>query len=100
MSAAPGDAPLDEEEVRNVTSDDDLGRAVRVRWMDSGLSVHGWRQISDIPTNVEECESVGLWMGENEHVVMLGGSRDSNNNNWNDVQLIWKPSMLVKEWLS
>lgn len=85
---------------KSVSADEDLGRPVRVRWLDSGLALYGWQQKGDLPDNVSEVESVGLWMGENENVVMVGGTRDAENQNWLNVQLIWKPCLVAKEWLS
>jgi hypothetical protein len=87
-------------EVRSVSQDEDTGRPVRVRWVDSGLGITGWKQMKDMPSDVSHCESVGLWMGENDRIVMIGGSRDDTNDNWNEAQLIWKPSIISKEWLS
>lgn len=82
-----------------VMQDDDLGRPVRIRWIDSGLAVHGWSAEHELPKTVSHCESVGLWMGENDEVVMVGGTRDAETSNWLNVQLIWKPSIIEKEWL-
>lgn len=83
-----------------VMQDDDLGRPVRVRWMDSGLALTGWKQKTELPSFISPVESVGLWMGENDEVVMMAGAHDEDNHNWLNVQLIWKPSVIVKEWLS
>ena len=88
-------------ESESVSADDNTGRAVRVRWIDSGLAVgHGWKQTSELPSSVERVETVGLWMGENEEVVMVGGTRDTANESWLAVQLIYKPCITGMEWLS
>ena len=90
---------LDAEVVGSVNQDDDLGRPVRILWIDSGLAVHGWTQRHEMPAMVETVESVGLWMGENDDVVMIGGTRDKGNHSWLNCQLIWKESIRGKEWL-
>ena len=94
------DAPLDADMVGTVMQDADKGRVVRVRWIDSGLAVHGWNHPHEVPKSVETVESVGLWMGENDEVVMVAGTRDMANDNWLNVQLIYKPCIIDKEWLS
>lgn len=89
------------EEVANVNADADLGRPVRIVWIDSGLSVHnGWMDAKDLPAMVETVETVGLWMGENDSIVMVAGTRDSSNESWLHAQLIWKAAITAKEWLS
>lgn len=91
----------DSEELSTVMQDDDVGRAVRIRWVDSGLAYGaGWQKIDDLPDiHVETCETVGIWMGENDNVVMVGQTRDAANDNWNQPMVIWKPSIVAKEWL-
>lgn len=86
-------------EALSVIEDDNLGKPVRVRWIDSGMSIHGWRQLPAVFEDPPSVETVGLWMGENERVVMVGGSRDADNENWGECQLIWKPSITSREWL-
>lgn len=88
------------DELSSVPQDENTGRAVRIRWIDSGLFASGWRTLTEMPKLVERVESVGLWMGENEHCVMLGSSRDDANQTWLGAQLIWKPSIVSKEFLS
>lgn len=83
-----------------VMQDDDTGRIVRLRWLDSGLAVHGWHQMSDLPQSIEEVETVGLWMGQNDAVVMIGSSRDAHSNSWLGIQLVWKDAITTKEFLS
>lgn len=83
-----------------VMQDGDTGRIVRLRWLDSGLAVTGWKTLSELPQSVEEVETVGLWMGENDHCVMVGSSRDAHFNSWLGVQLIWKDAITTKEFLS
>lgn len=90
----------------SVNADEDLGRAVRVRWIDSGLAVHdGWMLRSELPDNVCTVETMGLWIGENEDVVMVAGTRAEagsmgSSEQWLNCQLIWKPSIVSQEWLS
>lgn len=88
------------EVIDTVMLDDNVGRAVRVRWIDSGLAVHGWKTIGELPQSVEEVETVGLWMGENDHCVMVGNTRDSKGNSWLGAQLIWKDAITTKEFLA
>jgi hypothetical protein len=82
-----------------VMADSDVGRPVRVRWIDSGLAVHGWNTFEELPASVEEVETVGLWMGENDDCIMIGSTRDSKANSWLGAQLIWKDAICKKEWL-
>lgn len=86
--------------VASIVGDEDEGRPVRIKWTDSGMAVHGWQQRDSIAPTMPAIETVGLWMGESADVVMVGGSRDPNNSNWGECQLIWKPSITSKEWLS
>lgn len=88
------------DELANVSQGPDTGRPVRVRWIDSGLFASGWRVFSEMPKQVEQVETVGLWMGENEHCIMVGSSRDATNETWLGAQLIWKPSIVSQEWLA
>jgi hypothetical protein len=89
----------------SVSEDVDLGRAVRVRWIDSGLAAHdGWMLRSDIPDNVATVETVGLWLGENDNVVMVAGTRATaesmGSEQYLNAQVIYKPCIVSKEWLS
>jgi hypothetical protein len=100
MTSPTGFTAEEEVAVTSVPQDADLGRVVRVRWTDSGLAMHGWQELRDASTKtVSDVETVGLWMGENDNVVMVAGTRDADNENWLNVQLIWKPSIISKEWL-
>lgn len=95
----------DELAAGSVSEDADLGRAIRVRWIDSGLSAHdGWMLKADIPTNVATVETVGLWLGENDNVVMVAGTRASaesmGSEQYLNAQVIYKPCIVSKEWLS
>jgi len=84
----------------SISEDRHTGRPVRVRWVDSGLSTGlGWKSWSELPANVEEVETVGLWMGENDNVVMVGGTRDQANDAWLNAQLVYKPCIRTVEWL-
>ena len=88
------------DDVTSVPEDDQRGRAIRVVWVDSGLAVHdGWMTAIELPDNVETVESVGIWIGENEHVVILGGTRDHKNEQWLNCQVIWKKAIVEKRWL-
>lgn len=87
-------------EALSVAQDADIGRAVRITWIDSGQAAHGWQSIDSLPAATPTIETVGLWMGENANVMMVGGSHDAINCNWGECQLIWKPAVLNKEWLA
>lgn len=101
MSLSPeAEAEAEAAEVASVSDDEHKGKAVRIRWIDSGLALHGWQRMDALPKDTPAIETVGLWMGENERVVMVGGSRDADNDNWGECQLIWKPSITAKEWLA
>lgn len=96
---------LETLKAESVSEDDDLGRSVRVRWIDSGLAVHnGWMTRSELPDNVATVETVGLWLGENEHVVVVAGTRamgeEAGSEQYLNCQLIYKPCIVIKEWLS
>ena len=86
-------------EAASVEMDARTGRIVRIRWTDSGMAVHGWTQRSQMPTEMPAIETVGLWFGETDNVVMVAGSHDKHNDNWGECQLIWKPSITALEWL-
>jgi len=97
--------PLEAVIAESISEDADLGRAVRVRWIDSGLAAHdGWMLMSEIPTDVATVETIGLWLGENDNVVMVAGTRAmegmGQSEQYLNAQVIWKPSIVSKEWLS
>ncbi len=91
-------------EALSVVEDANAGRAAKVIWIDSGQSIHGWRNgekvLTDLRDGLPEVESVGIWIGETDRVVMLAGSRDKANDNWCECQLIWKPAIIGQMWLS
>ncbi len=92
----------DEAELNTVEQDEHTGKAVRIVWTDSGLAYHnGWESFRDATdtARVMDVETVGLWMGENERVVMIAHSRDQDNENWNVCMAIYKPCIKTKEWL-
>lgn len=90
------------EEMKTVNEDCNTGRAVRIVWTDSGLAHHaGWEKFRDVGerSRVMEVETVGIWMGENDDVVMVAHSRDDANQNWNVAMTIYKPCITQKVWL-
>lgn len=94
---------LEAAELDTVQQSEDTGRAVRVVWTDSGLAYHdGWEKFRDVAERgrVMDVETVGIWMGENDRVVMVAHSRDADNENWNVAMTIYKPCIIRKEWLS
>lgn len=100
MTMSPSDPAGLAESEGTVMQDSDLGRIVRIRWIDSGYALNGWTHTDKVPETVMTVESVGLWMGENDKVIMVAGTRDEANDNWLNVQLIYKPCIETKEWLS
>ena len=86
-------------EEQDISEDADFGRYVKVTWVDSGLAVHpGWQTRADLPGNVATVESIGIWVGENDNVVALAGTRSGDAIL--NCQLIYKPCIISKEWLS
>lgn len=83
----------------SIMADEHTGKPVLIRWTDSGMAVHGWTDRHDLPDNVEEVETVGFWVGENDEVVATASTRDAQGDSWLNVQLIWKPSITHKEWM-
>jgi len=88
----------------SVVEDADLGRPVRIRWIDSGgHDNRAWAPRTEFMAAVElddmVCETVGLWMGENDTVIAIAQTRDAHNGNWLSVQVIWKPALILKEYL-
>lgn len=96
------DTPEEQLELKSVMQDADTGRAVRIVWTDSGLAYHqGWEQFREATekARVMDVETVGIWMGENDRVVMVAHSRDADNENWNVSMTLYKPCIIRKEWL-
>ena len=92
-----------EKALVDITQDPDLGRAVRIIWIDSGLHRdRGWaprEEFLESDFHVLEVETVGLWMGESDTAISIGQSRDAHNDNWIAAQIIYKPCIVRKEWL-
>lgn len=92
-----------EREVHDIEQDPDLGRAVRIIWIDSGLHrSQGWGTLEDYKVHkdgVMEVETVGLWMGQSAKAIAVAQSRDEDNGNWMAAQIIYKPCIIRKEWL-
>jgi hypothetical protein len=86
--------------VAAVQHDDNVGRFVRIDWIDSGLAVHGWHSVDTVPQKLPRVVTVGMWMGESDEAVMVGGSHDVSNNNWGECQLILKATITERTWLS
>lgn len=82
-----------------VIEDPDTGRAVRVRWIDSGLHVEGWRRTDAIVAAPPEVETVGLWLGESMDAIAIASTR-GDEGAWLNVQVIWKDAVTTKEFLS
>lgn len=87
----------------DIQQDVNLGRAIRVMWTDSGCHHDaGWAKLDEFfdgTLRVLDVETIGLWMGENDDIVAVAQSRDVGNDNWMAAQVIWKPSIISKEWL-
>jgi hypothetical protein len=91
-----------ELELQSLMQDEHTGQAVRLVWIDSGLAFHkGWEKfrMATDDANVMQVETVGIWMGENDRVVMVAHSRDHENENWNVAMAVYKPCLISKEWL-
>lgn len=92
-----------DEVPHHIAEDSDLGRAIRIIWTDSGMSRDkGWasREVyAEFDMSSLTCETVGLWLGQDDDVVAVAQSRDEVNDNWLCAQIIWKPSIIRKEWL-
>lgn len=102
MSAEVTATPDQEIELQSLMQDENTGRAVRLVWIDSGLAFHnGWEKfrMATAQSDVMQVETVGIWMGENERVVMVAHSRDHENENWNVAMAVYKPCLIKKEWL-
>lgn len=103
-SPSPSELTKQEQlELKSVTEDENTGRAVRIIWTDSGLAYHNvWERFEAVAekARVMDVETVGIWMGENERVVMVAHSRDADNENWNVSMSIYKPCIIKKEWLA
>lgn len=93
---------IDTREPINITEDSDLGRAVRIMWIDSGEHQdRGWDNRENFTDALvcSPCETVGMWLGESADAIIIAQSRDKHNDNWMAIQVIWKPSLVRKEWL-
>lgn len=85
----------------DIPEDEHFGRHVEVTWVDSGLAVHpGWTNRHALPPNVSTVKSVGFWVGENDNVVALAGSVAEGSESILNCQLIYKPCIVTKEFLS
>jgi hypothetical protein len=86
----------------DVTADENIGRAVRIRWIDSGLhSDRSWAGLHEweLDMKAAECDTVGLWIGENENVVAVAQTHDAANGNWMAVQVVWKVAVIAIDFL-
>lgn len=87
----------------HITEDEHLGRPCRARWIDSGMSRDkGWAKreaYMALESGAMECETVGLWLGEDDEHIVIAQTRDKQNDNWLMAQVIWKHAVLLVEWL-
>jgi hypothetical protein len=88
---------MTDEKTGSIIPDTDTGRAVIVRWIDSGTAIPGWSDARDLPDNVETVESIGFWIGENENVIAIAGTQ-TDDQSFLNCQLIWKKSIEEKMW--
>ena len=89
---------MTDEKTGSIAPDKDTGRPVLVRWTDSGLAVGGWTSVADLPGEVQIVESIGFWIGENDEVIAIGGTKDEDNESWLNCQIIWKKSIEEQVW--
>lgn len=82
----------------DIINDEHTGRAIIVRWIDSGLAVPGWSSRGDLPTNVETVESIGFWVGENDDVIAIAGTQ-TDDQSFLNCQIIWKRAIEEKAWV-
>lgn len=82
----------------DIAADEHTGRSVLVRWVDSGLAVHGWSTRGDLPGNVSTVESIGFWIGENDDVIAIAGTMTGGADFLN-CQLVWKRAIMEKTWM-
>ena len=88
---------MTDEKTGSIVPDTDTGRPVIVRWIDSGLALHGWTDAHDIPSNVVTVESIGFWIGENDDVIAIAGTQ-TDDESFLNCQLIWKQAIKEKAW--
>ena len=82
----------------SISPDENTGRAVFVRWIDSGTAIPGWSDVCDLPDNVSTVDSIGFWIGENEDVIAIAGTK-SDDDSFLNCQIIWKKAIEEKKWV-
>lgn len=89
---------MTDEKATTIQQDTDTGRAVIVRWTDSGTAIPGWSKAHDLPNHVEVVESVGFWVGENDDVIAIAGTQ-TDDQSFLNCQIIWKKAIEEKAWV-
>lgn len=89
---------MTDERIGSIQPDELTGRPVQVRWTDSGTAIPGWSDTRDLPTDVEVVESIGFWIGENDDVIAIAGTKSDDNESWLNCQLIWKKAIKEQTW--
>lgn len=80
-------------------------KILQIDWLDSGMHIdHGWAKTAVY------LESAAKWNGkvtttgallyEDDHVIVLGLSRDVQNDSWYGAQLIYKNNIVYRRELS
>jgi hypothetical protein len=71
-----------------------------VRWIDSGLSIHGWNSLEEISQKkIATVETVGYLVFEDEDSIYLALTRHKEENAYYGVQVIWRKSIVSMERL-
>lgn len=77
----------------------------RIEWVDSGLAFAStWLDEATIKQRASEWDgkvvTVGQVIFEDEERIIMGLSRDTENDNWAGCFLIWKPSIIDRKALT
>lgn len=80
--------------------DKDKELRYEVRWIDSGLSIHGWNNIEEIKEKkVATVETVGYLVFEDEDSIYLALTRHKEESQYYGIQVIWRKSIVSMERL-
>lgn len=92
--------------MHDITAGPDTGRIMLIEWTDSGMSRGGAWMSFDTATS-EVCENtlapvvtVGLYMGEDDDVLVLAQSHAASENGYYNMQVVLKSCITKRGWLS
>ena len=76
----------------------------KITWIDSGMFIdHQWAELNVYQKSAKEWDSIVITVGtniyEDEKVIVLGLTHDSQNDHWYGAQLIYKPCIIKREEL-